>query len=535
MKIINTIYYLLFVFGCISLHTATYIANPANYLNFRDQLVAGDTLLLTPGNYTDGLRLNNINGYADNWIVIKSEVPHEAVLLGRDGSNTMDITDCSYIKIEGLKFDGHKIPYIDAIKASGSATNWAHHIWIHNNIIIRHDSDQQTVGISTKIPCWNWTISYNKIMSAGTGLYLGNSDGNMPFIRGIIEYNFVLNPVGYCMQIKHQNDRPSFPGIPTLPSSTIVRHNVFAKNDRESPDGDRPNVLFGGQPLSGTGSDDRVECYGNFFYNNPREFLLQATGNVSVHHNIFVISPEGAMTFQPHNSRSPKEIFVYNNSIYNVNIGVRITNPVPTEKQIIMANAIFATTPISAQSANDNLTGLINEADSYFNNPSTIIGEMDFYPKSGTSKAKVDYLFMEKDIDYDLDFNGNQMTISKYGAYSGEGSNPGWKLSLDIKGSGVTSVEENYKNDFNILLYPNPATDFININVGAIHELPLPEIRLFNIFGECVTTFGNESLNFDRTGTIQKINLSGLCNGMYILRVNSNKKLLKSEIIQILR
>jgi len=406
----------------------------------------------------------------------------------------------------------------------------------HNNIITRHDSDQQTVGISTKIPCWDWTISHNKIMSAGTGIYLGNSDGSMPFIHGTIEYNLILNPVGYCMQIKHQNDRLDLPGIPKTKSSTMVRHNVFAKNERPSSDGARPNVLFGGQTLNGAGTDDRVECYGNFFYNNPREFLLQATGNVSVHHNIFVNSSSGAMNFQRHNSRDPKEVFIYNNSINNVGTGVSITNPVKTEKQIILANAIFANIPINAQSAADNLTGLINDADSYFNYPSSIIEEMDFYPRTGTPKASVDYLFMEKDIDYDLDFNGNQMTISKYGAYSGEGINPGWKPALDIKGSGVTSVDEKIDIKSDIFVCPNPAQD--DFTISGINTDEIASIALSDVLGNEVLKFNQSELKFNEAYNSIKIgkeNLSELCNGIYILRVNSKRILFKNVIIQILK
>ncbi|MCL5991538.1 MAG: hypothetical protein M1419_05490 [Bacteroidetes bacterium] len=486
-------------------NAATYTADPGNYLTYRDLLAEGDTLMLTPGNYTNGLRLNNKNGTENNWIVIKSEVPHEAVLLGRDGSNTMDITDCSYIKIEGLKFDGQKIPYIDAIKASGSASNWSHHIWIHNNIITGHDSTQQTCGVSTKITSWDWTISHNKIMSAGTGIYLGNSDGSMPFIRGIIEYNLILNPVGYCMQIKHQNVRPDLPGIPTQPSSTIVRHNVFTKNDRPSPDGDRPNVLFGGQTIASMGSNDRVECYGNFFYNNPNEYLLQATGNVSVHDNIFVNSPLGAMNFQPHNSRNPKEVFIYSNSIYNVGTGIRITNPVPTEKQIILANAIFAYNPISAESAGDNLTGRIDEADTFFINPDSVIQYMDFYPKPNAPKADVDFtLFMVKDTDYDKDFNGNPQDFTSFGAYSGEGTNPGWKLALDIKGSGVTNVEENNIVENGIKIYPNPALNFIKVS-GVKSEVVIYNLIGYEEWRCYINDFGI-------------INFSGFNQGMYILK-----------------
>src|SRR5262249_19677853 len=78
----------------------------------------------------------------------------------------------------------------------------------------------------------------------------------------------VANTIGYNMEIKYQLPRPNISGMPTGPSTTIIRHNVFIKNDQPSPDGDRPNVLLGGFPNSGAGSTDMYEVYGNFFFHN---------------------------------------------------------------------------------------------------------------------------------------------------------------------------------------------------------------------------------------------------------------------------
>ncbi len=520
----------IFYFFSLSLHAATYIADPTNYLSLRDGLLAGDTLMLVPGNYLNGLRINNLNGTADKWIVIKSEIPHEAVLVARDGSNTMDITNSSYVKIEGFTFDGKELPDIDAIKASGTSANWAHHVWIYNNIIINHDADQQTCGISTKITTWDWLISYNKIMSAGTGIYLGNSDGTMPFIEGIIEYNFVQNPVGYCMQIKYQINRPDLPGIPTAPTTTIIRHNVFVKNDRQSPDGDRPNLLFDGQPISGAGADDRVECYGNFLFNNPRESLLQGTGNASVHDNIFVNSAYAAMTFQTHNSRSPKELFIYNNSIYYTGTGINVSNPVLTYKQIVAGNAVFANTPINGVTPGDNITGKISGASYFFNNPDTSIPNMDFYPKTGVPRANVDYIFFQtKDIDYNKDFNGNPQDGTYYGAYQGEGTNPGWKLALDIKGGGITSVNEFPKlENYNLSIFPNPAISTSTISF-KIPEFSHVRLDVYNIFGIKLSSLVDKEMESGYHSIM--MDTKSLANGIYFIKLsagsnNETKKLL---------
>ncbi len=89
-------------------------------------------------------------------------------------------------------------------------------------------------------------------------MYLGNSDGTMPFFASVIENNLIQNTIGYNLQIKHQLSRPYIAGMPTAPTSTIIRNNVFIKDDQPSPDGDRPNAMVGGFRVDRAGVvDDR--------------------------------------------------------------------------------------------------------------------------------------------------------------------------------------------------------------------------------------------------------------------------------------
>ena len=93
------------------------------------------------------------------------------------------------------------------------------------------------------------------------------------------------------MEIKDQNSFPDIPGMPGGPTSTIIRNNVFIKNDQPSPDGDRPNVLVSGFPATGAGSLNIYEIYGNYFLHNRREALFQGSGRISLHDNIFIDGP----------------------------------------------------------------------------------------------------------------------------------------------------------------------------------------------------------------------------------------------------
>ncbi len=501
----------------------TYVANPSNYISLANALQPGDTLMFETGNYKDGLNITNKNGSQGNWIVFQSSVPYTAVFLGKPGKNTIDIFNSSYIKIDGFKFDGQNIPDIDAIKAGGGGTtNYTHHIWINNNIITGHGNNQQVCGISTKLTSWDWIISRNIIDGAGTGIYLGNSDGTMPFIRGIIEFNLIQNPTGYCMQIKHQIDRPNISGIPGNGQTTIIRHNVFVKDASPSPDGNRPNLLVDGQPLTGAGIDDRVEIYGNFLYNNPRENLFQGTGNLSFHDNILVNTKNGAVNITTHNSRKPKELFIYQNTIYSSGTGIRINDADTNYTQAIRGNAVFAAIPISPISKDDNLIDQMSEAKNYFNNPSDDVNTLDFYPKATVADAHINLTPFSKDISWNLDFNENAQDGKYYGAYCGKGQNTGWKLAFDIKKIiKNTSLVDYYDySDRRIDIYPN----LIRWNSSIYIDIPKNEvlsIKMIDLFGRELKILHEGQIekgiyNFKITQESNRY-----CSGIYFISVNS--------------
>ncbi len=300
-------------------------ANPANYLQLAAKLRAGDTLALAPGKYLRGLPLRNLRGAARSPIVIRG-AGEKTILLGRSGSNTMDISDCSYVEIRNLTFDGRNIRNIDAIKAGGGSGG-VHHLTIEGNLIRGHGGTQQTCGISTKVTAWDWIIRGNVVIGAGTGLYLGNSNGEQPFIRGLVEGNLVKNPKGYCMQIKRQNRRPlDLRGIPREDARTIVRNNVFIKDDRVGESGLRPNLLVGAFPPQGLGSRDLYEIHGNVLWHNHRESLFQGTGRISLHDNLFVDARQNAIRIMSHHGRPPELVRIYHNTFVGVKRPISATD-----------------------------------------------------------------------------------------------------------------------------------------------------------------------------------------------------------------
>jgi hypothetical protein len=413
----------------------TFDADPSNYLTVLDQLAPGDTMQLAPGDYASGFTISDVFGTEDAWIVIRGPASGPpARILGRACCNTVEIRSGTYLAIENLTIDGQDIDGIFAVSATGSP---CHHVRIENCNIVGHGAHQATVAISTKVTTWNWIIRRNRIVAAGTGMYLGNSDGTVPFIGGLIEYNLFLDSKGYNTEIKHQFSRnASIPGIPTTPQKTIIRHNVFLKGELPNESGARPNLLVGAFPASGLGSEDSYEIYGNFFYHNHRESLLQAEGRVSIHDNVFVDCTGTAVYLTDHNDQL-RRAYVYNNTFYGVDEAIHFADPA-VEDDLVVGNLMFSRSGLSGSftNASGNIHDTVANAPDYVVNPSLLLGEMDFYPLPGMAQGTpLDLGMFTAEADYDRDFNGDSKGSFVFrGAYAGEGTNPGWQLDDEIKG-----------------------------------------------------------------------------------------------------
>ena len=300
-----------------------YTATPDSYLERLRQLKAGDRLLLQPGEYQDGLKIQGLQGTPRAQIMLHGPASGApAIFLGRENANTVSIKDSAYVVIRNLVLDGQDLP-VDAVKAEGRS-NWAHHITLEHLFIVNHGNDQQVVGINTQSPAWNWVIRHNVILGAGTGIYLGSSDGRQPFVHGIIEHNLILDTIGYNLQIKHQKQRPTIVALPIASGETIIRGNIFMKGNRSSGGRmARPNVLVGHFPASGPGMEDRYLIEGNIFLGNPGESLFQGEGNITLLHNLFINPFGNGIAIQPHHA-TPRRIEVARNFVATQGFSIRV-------------------------------------------------------------------------------------------------------------------------------------------------------------------------------------------------------------------
>jgi hypothetical protein len=418
-------------------------ANPSHYREVLSTLKAGDTMNLAPGRYPR-LIVSGLNGSPTAWITIKGPtLGPPAVITGESGYNTVEILNSSFVAIENLRVDSLGIPGAFGISAKGGSRNVTHDILIEGNTLVGQSGNQQTDGISTKTPTWGWIIRNNQILGAGTGVYLGDSDGTQPFVNGLIENNLIKDTIGYNMEIKDQISIPEIQGMPAEPTSTIIRNNVFIKNDWPSPDGNRPNLLVGAFPMAGIGSHNLYEIYGNFFLHNHRDALFQGSGRISLHDNIFVDGPPDYPAVVLRRQNFPLRVaYVYNNTVYTTERGIYFGTPA-IDDDAVVGNLVFASAAITGAilHSSGNLAGTLASAPLYVTSPSFNVSSMDFYPRAGKCQGKaIDLRPFKMEADFDRDFNGSPKAQAKRGvvfrgAYAGDGTNPGWRLQAAVKPS----------------------------------------------------------------------------------------------------
>jgi len=408
-------------------------ANPENYNQLVSRLGPGDTLKLSAGVYVNGLTLKDMAGVPGMPIRITGPTRGDpALFVAQDGRNTISLRNVAYVVIEHLTLDGNGIP-VDAVKAEGDA-KFAHHITVRGLRIVNHGANQQIVGISSKCPAWDWLIQDNVIVGAGTGIYLGNPDGSAPFVRGIIEGNVIRDTIGYNLQIKQQNALPSGLGIPKDPTVTVIRFNTFSKSHGGSTGGSaRPNVLVGHFPPSGPGEFDRYLIYGNFFYENPTEALLQGEGRLAIYDNLFVNPAPGAMAVRLTAQKGElRYAEFFHNTVLAGDRGVGVWNPTPGGRFWVGANAIFAARPIGGDVTRGwNRIGDLNEARDYLTAPFAPLGKMDLHPLPGALDNK--HIPAGSLVSYPgagHDFDGRIRNQGVAGAYAGPGKQGDWVLDL---------------------------------------------------------------------------------------------------------
>ena len=172
--VLGSVLVLLAPFGSVWPLSSVLTADPSNYQSVVSGLRPGDTLTLAAGSYSGDLWVSGLNGSPGAWITIQGPTSGApAVFLADPSNNTINISNSSYVALKNITCDGQHLAGPFAISANGGSSNVTHDILIEGCTLQNYDGSQQTDGISTKAPAWNWVIRGNRLLGVGTGIYLG--------------------------------------------------------------------------------------------------------------------------------------------------------------------------------------------------------------------------------------------------------------------------------------------------------------------------------------------------------------------------
>lgn len=92
----------------------------------------------------------------------------------------------------------------------------------------------------------------------------------------------------------------------------------------------------------------------------------------------------------------------------------------------------------------------------------------------------------------------------------------------------TTSIAESKNNDIIFSVFPNPASDLINLSVN-FEEAKKVEVEISNVLGKKIIT---ETLNFKEGNNTHSININSLAKGMYFISIQHNNKKTLERLIK---
>ena len=110
--------------------------------------------------------------------------------------------------------------------------------------------------------------------------------------------------------------------------------------------------------------------------------------------------------------------------------------------QQVVANAVFASRPLTGGGQRGNLVDDYDGAGDYLTAPYGHFGELDLFPKTRRlGWVPIDLSEFVQYRQWNRDFNGVLRGGRFPGAYGGEGVNPGWRLELERKPLHLESID----------------------------------------------------------------------------------------------
>ncbi|HKR04970.1 MAG TPA: T9SS type A sorting domain-containing protein [Bacteroidia bacterium] len=123
------------------------------------------------------------------------------------------------------------------------------------------------------------------------------------------------------------------------------------------------------------------------------------------------------------------------------------------------------------------------------------------------------------------DNNGHLYLFGGSGIGSGWYTNALWKFTIDTLCAPLSNEEITDANR-EVQVYPNPATGELTITIHR-NNIEKADFILFNVLGEQVFS---ETENFIKDSFTKKINITNLAQGIYILQINMDSRIVARKI-----
>jgi parallel beta-helix repeat protein len=423
---------LIFLFP-ISATGATYLATTAGEIQYyTDLLVAGDTLLVQPGEYDFNWYISSRGGTPSDWIVIAGL--GGAHIRGLYYNNVVNVYDCAYIVFTNFEITTSNTGYgIDGIKFHSECNYFLiEDCDIHDITGVGIAATTDDIGYLTIRNC-----HIHDIGGVGEGIYLGDHSGGTTAHHCLIEQNWIHDThPSKGMQIK----RNSY--------LNVIQDNVFYNNDEAGIvlyKTDRPTA------------DDNNIVRRNVVWNAFEGIF--AIGQANIENNVVFNCPYG-ITCRNYGGWGMEDLFIRNNTVYdcettclwlsdwNTATGQMVCVNNACYQESLFESAIQAPHGIGPGIVEYNrhwgtsqVTGstLGNSPDLDFINPCIVPGEVDLYPRDGSTlldSGTSSYGVPEDDFNFSARPANGYWDVGAYEWW--QSGNPGWQIQTGFK--DTTSV-----------------------------------------------------------------------------------------------
>jgi hypothetical protein len=110
-------------------------------------------------------------------------------------------------------------------------------------------------------------------------------------------------------------------------------------------------------------------------------------------------------------------------------------------------------------------------------------------------------------------------------------SNPVANVTMTFSSSGILGVNDIQSSLESFIVYPNPASDVLNVNLKLTSSAN-PIAQIYNFSGQLVYS---ENFGLSKGENQIKLNVSTLTTGMYTLRIISPEGIIISQKIMIMK